>query len=72
MAGLVGVMVGFPGVLLALLLAVVGGGLVAVILLALKVKGRKEALAFAPFLSSATMVVLLWGPELMDWYLGLF
>ena len=72
MAGLMGVMVGFPGILMALLLAIVGGGLVAIILLALKLKGRKETMAFGPFLSLATMVTLLWGPELMRWYLGLF
>jgi len=72
MAGLVGVMAGFPGVLVALLLAVVGGGLVAGILLALKVKARKEALAFAPFLATGTVVACLWGHELIGWYLGLF
>ena len=68
MAGLMGVMVGFPGILVALLLAVVGGGLVAVILLILKVKGRKEAIAFGPFLSIAAMVALLWGNNLLAWY----
>lgn len=70
MAGLVGVMLGFPRILVALLLAVVGGGLIAGILLALKVRGRKEAIAFGPFLSLATMFTLLWGHELITWYLG--
>lgn len=72
MAGLVGVIVGFPRILVALLLAIVGGGLVAGILLALKVKGRKEAIAFAPFLSVATMVTILWGYDLITWYLSFF
>ena len=72
MAGLMGVMVGFPVILVALLLAVVGGGLVAGILLALKVKGRKETMPFGPFLSLATMVTLLWGDNLISWYLTFF
>lgn len=72
MAGLVGVMVGFPNVLVALLLAVVGGGLVAAVLLALRIKKRGDALAFGPFLASATVVAFLWGQNLVDWYLGLF
>ena len=72
MAGLIGVMVGFPGILVALLLAIVGGGLTAVILLALKVRGRKETMPFGPFLSLATMVTLLWGDTLATWYLGFF
>ncbi|MFC2003462.1 prepilin peptidase [Chloroflexota bacterium] len=72
MAGLMGVMVGFPGIVVALLLAIVSGGLVAAILLALKVKGRKATMPFGPFLSLATMVTLLWGYDLMSWYLGFF
>ena len=72
MAGLIGVMVGFPGILTALLLAIVGGGLVAAILLAFRVKGRKGTMPFGPFLSLATMVTLLWGADLMNWYLGFF
>jgi len=72
MAGLMGVMVGFPGIAAALLLGIVSGGLVAGLLLALKIKGRKEAIAFGPFLSLATMVTLLWGHDLINWYLGLF
>ncbi len=72
MAGLMGVMIGFPGILTALLLAIVGGGLIAAILLLLRVKGRKGTMPFGPFLSLATMVTLIWGAEMMNWYLGFF
>jgi len=65
-------MLGFPGILTALLLAIVGGGLVAAILLALKLKGRKGTMPFGPYLSMATMATLLWGKELLNWYLRLF
>lgn len=72
MAGLMGVMVAFPGILMALLLAIVGGGLAAVTLLTFKLKGRKDAMPFGPFLSLATMATLLWGDSLLRWYWGLF
>jgi leader peptidase (prepilin peptidase)/N-methyltransferase len=72
MAGLVGLMLGFPLVLVALFLAVVAGGLVAGLLLLFKVIKRNAAVAFSPFLAVATMVVLLCGQNIMDWYLGLF
>jgi len=72
MAGLVGVMVGFPLVLVSLFLAVVGGGLVAMVLLLLRMKRRKQAIPFGPFLSLGTMVTLLWGASILDWYLQLF
>jgi len=72
MAGLIGIMVGFPGILTLLLLAIVGGGVIATVLLAFRLKGRKGTMPFGPFLSLATMATLLWGKELLDWYLRLF
>ena len=72
MAALLGLVTGFPLTLVALLLAVILGGLVAGLLLALKIKKRKEAIPFAPFLSVATLVTLLWGSNILTWYLGLF
>jgi prepilin signal peptidase PulO-like enzyme (type II secretory pathway) len=72
MAGLVGLMLGFPLVLVALFLAVVAGGLVDGLLLLFKGLKRNADVAFSPFLAVATMVVLLGGQNIMDWYLGLF
>lgn len=72
MAGLVGLITGFPLVLLSLLLSVIGGGLAATVLLLLKVKQRKQAIPFGPFLSIGTMLTLLWGASILNWYLQLF
>ncbi|MFC2018559.1 prepilin peptidase [Chloroflexota bacterium] len=71
MAALIGLIVGFPLVFLALLMAAVIGGLVAGCLLLLKVKRRGEAIPFGPFLSLATMITLFWGSAILDWYRGL-
>ena len=71
MAALVGLVTGFPLMLVALLLGIILGGLVAGFLLALKIKKRKEAIPFAPFLSLATIVTLLWGSNILNWYLSL-
>lgn len=72
MAGLMGLMVGAPLVLVSILLAVICGGVVAVILLAAKHKERKQALPFGPFLSLAAIVTLLHGQDIYDWYISLF
>ena len=72
MAALIGLVTGFPLVFVALFLGVVIGGLVAGILLLLKIKKRKEAIPFGPFLSVATIATLLWGNEVLNWYLGMF
>lgn len=67
LAGLIGLVTGFPLVFLAMFLAMVSGGLAASIMLLLKVKGRKDMIPFGPFLSVATMVTLLWGNDLLKW-----
>ncbi len=72
MAALIGLVTGFPLVFVALLMGVILGGLVAGILLLLKIKKRKEAIPFGPFLSLATIATLLWGNDILNWYLGFF
>ena len=69
LAALIGLVTGFPLVFVALFLAVTLGGLTAVVLLLLKIKKRKEGIPFAPFLSIAAVVTLLWGGTMLNWYL---
>jgi len=72
LAALIGLVTGFPLVFIALLIGVILGGVVAVLLLAFKIKRRKEAIPFGPFLAIATIVTLLWGNSILSWYRGLF
>lgn len=65
LAGLIGLVAGFPLVLVAMFLAIVSGGLVAAILLLLRRKGRKDAIPFGPFLTVAAIVTLLWGNDVL-------
>ena len=71
LAGLVGLLVGFPGVLVALWGAVVSGGVVAISLLVLGKKGRKDAIPFGPFLSLGGIAVLLAGVDIIAGYQSL-
>jgi len=72
MAALIGLVTGFPLVLVSMMMGVVLGGLFAIVLLVLKIKNRKEAIPFGPFLSVATIATLLWGSDILRWYLGFF
>jgi len=71
MAALIGLVTGFPLVFVALFLGIILGGLIAGILLLLKIKKRKEHIPFGPFLSLASIATLLWGSDILNWYLGL-
>lgn len=72
LALLIGLVCGFPLVFVALLIGVILGGVVAVLLLLLKIKRRGQAIPFGPFLALAAIVTLLWGNGILDWYQGLF
>jgi leader peptidase (prepilin peptidase)/N-methyltransferase len=69
---LVGLMLGAPLVVVAVLLAFVTGGIVAVLLLAFRRKGLKSPIPSATFLTGGAIVAIVWGNALWEWYLGLF
>ena len=69
LGALVGLMTGYPLVFVAILLSWIGGGLVAAILLALKIKKLKDPIPSATFLATSAMVTLLWGQAIWQWYL---
>lgn len=60
---------GLPGTLLLVLLAFISGGMVGGTLLLLKIKGRKDAIPFGPFLVLGALVTALAGQQIIDWYL---
>jgi len=72
MAGLVGLMCGFPRVFAAILGGIILGGVVAIVLIATKKKSRKDGIAFGPFLALGAFITLLWGQPIITWYLHLF
>jgi leader peptidase (prepilin peptidase)/N-methyltransferase len=72
LAGLIGLATGFPLVIVALLIGIVIGGLVAVALLSLRIKGRKDVIPYGTFLALGPVITLLWGNDIFNWYLGLF
>jgi leader peptidase (prepilin peptidase)/N-methyltransferase len=64
MGGLIGIMVGFPLVMAAIYLAVLTGGLMAIVLVILGLRKFTEPVPFALFLALGTVVALLWGGEI--------
>jgi leader peptidase (prepilin peptidase)/N-methyltransferase len=72
LAAMLGAFLGWRSLLVAILAAVLAGGLLAIALLALGRRGRKDAVPFGPFLAMGGLLALFWGPPLIDWYLGAF
>lgn len=70
LAGVIGLMAGFPEVLIALTLGILTGGAVALVLLATRVVDRKSYIPYAPFLVFGALVTLIHGGEILTWYLS--
>ena len=68
LAALIGLVSGFPLVLVALLVGIIAGGLVAAILLVSRLARRKDPIPFGPFLATGAMVSVIWGENIIDWY----
>ena len=68
---LIGLVSGFPLMVISMLIGVVIGGVVAIILLASKKKGRKDIIPYGTFLAIGPIVAMLFDHEIINWYLGL-
>lgn len=72
LAGLIGLVAGWPMAVVALLLGIFIGGLAALVLLSLRLKGRKDVIPYGTFLAIGPIITLFWGMDIFHWYQGLF
>lgn len=68
---LLGLAVGWPLCLPLLFIAFVGGSVVALLLMAIKLKGLKDTVPFGTMLTAAAIITLFVGPKIIEWYMGL-
>ncbi|MEK7160462.1 MAG: A24 family peptidase, partial [Patescibacteria group bacterium] len=71
LAFLMGLILGWPKILVALFLAFLGGATLGLILVALGRKNLKSALPFGPFLVSGTILAVWLGSFISAWYQAL-
>lgn len=70
-AALCGLVVGIKGILLTLFIGFVAGGVAGTTILALKLKGKKDEMAFGPYLVLGCFVTMIWGQTIIDSYFNL-
>lgn len=68
---LMGLGLGFPNSLIAVILSFLFGAILALILIALKKKHFGQSLPFGPFLVMGSLIALFWGNQITEWYLHL-
>ncbi len=72
LAAFIGLITGFPDVILALIIGVLLGGLVSLILVLGKVKGLRSYIPYGVFLAAGGIAVLVFGSEILGFYFSLY
>ena len=72
LAIVLGLLLGWPNILLALFLAFSVGAIYGIILIVLKKKNMKSQLPFGPFLVIGSVLTIFFYNIIMQWYLGLY
>lgn len=68
-AAVLGIWLGWQYLLLTLLLSFIIGGVGGLLLLAFKLKTRKDFIPFGPFIALGALVSTLYGNQIITWYL---
>ncbi len=71
-AAALGIWLGWKLTLVALLLAFIMGGFGSMLLMILKLKKRKDMIPFGPFIAIGAFISLLYGNQILVWYLRSF
>lgn len=70
--GIAGLFLGTKGAIAMLLISFVVGGILGILLIVTGKKSRKDYIPFGPFIVIATLIVIFFGNEIINWYLSLF
>ncbi|MFZ5845373.1 MAG: prepilin peptidase [Patescibacteria group bacterium] len=68
---LLGLILGYPGIIIGLYGAFLTGAIAGVILILARKKTLKSRIAFGPFLIVGALIAILWGKQLIGWWQGL-
>jgi leader peptidase (prepilin peptidase)/N-methyltransferase len=68
---IIGLFLGLEKTILALFLTFILGGIVGILLIALKIKSRKDYIPFGPFISIGAFIAIMWYNNLIMYYFNI-
>lgn len=72
LAGAIGLYIGWQQTLLMLFISFLFGSIFGLLKILIEKKTLKEAIPFGPFLAIGGIIAMLWGKEIINWYILLF
>ncbi len=70
LAAMIGAFLGYRYIIISLFLGFFLGALTGIILIMAKIKSREDVVPFGPFIVLGSFITLLWGEQIISWYLG--
>lgn len=67
---LIGIFNGFPNNILAIFLGFIIGAIYSLVLILFRKKSIKDTIAFGPFLIIGSLIGMIWGSLIIDWYIN--
>ena len=70
LAAMIGAFLGWRYIIISLFLGFFLGALIGIILIMTKIKKREDVVPFGPFIILGSFITLIWGEQIISWYLG--
>lgn len=70
--GMIGLFIGWKLTALSILLSIYAGGIIGGLLMLLRKKKRGDAIPYGPFIAAGTVIAILYGNDLIQWYILTF
>ena len=71
LAGALGFVLGVKYIFLNIFLSFILGAIISIVLLAARIKTRKDPIPFGPFIVLGFFITVLWGRDIINWYFTL-
>ena len=71
LGALIGIVLGFPNALVAIMLSFLTGAVFGVLMIVIGKKKFGQVIPFGPFMVLGSLIAMFWGKEILNWYLSL-
>jgi len=70
LAAMIGAFIGWKYIIISLFIGFFIGAIAGILLILSKIKSRDDMVPFGPFIALGSLITILWGENILSWYLG--
>jgi leader peptidase (prepilin peptidase)/N-methyltransferase len=70
LSAMIGAFIGWKYIMISLFIGFFIGAIAGILLILLKIRNRDDLVPFGPFIVLGSFITLLWGENILSWYLG--